>query len=64
LRPRSTVIPLAATSFGVGRLLIREQFATGLQVGHAWSLGQWDASGNTWTATVTVTVTVTPPCRA
>lgn len=34
---------VSATSFGVGRLLIWEQFAVGLQVGHARSVGQWDA---------------------
>lgn len=34
---------VSATSFGVGRLLIWEQFAVGVQLGHARSLGQWDA---------------------
>lgn len=32
----------SATSFGVGRLLIWEDFAVGLRVGHARSLGQFD----------------------
>lgn len=36
---------LSATSFGVGRLLVWEDFAVGLQIGHARSLGQWDAGG-------------------
>lgn len=33
---------VSATSFGVGRLLIWEDFAIGLQLGHARLLGQWD----------------------
>jgi len=33
---------VSATSFGVGRLLIWEDFAVGLQLGHARLLGQWD----------------------
>ena len=37
---------ISATSFGVGRLLIWEDFATGMLVGHSWSLGQWDQNGN------------------
>lgn len=36
----------SATSFGVGRLLVWEDWAVGLQVGHARSLGQWDATGS------------------
>jgi hypothetical protein len=36
----------SATSFGVGRLLVWEDWAVGLQVGYARSLGQWDASGS------------------
>jgi hypothetical protein len=35
----------SAASGGVGRLLIWEDFAVGLQLGHARSLGQADASG-------------------
>lgn len=35
---------VSATSFGVGRLLIWEDFAAGIQLGHARILGQWDAS--------------------
>lgn len=37
---------ISATSFGVGRLLAWEEFAVGLQLGHARSLGQWDAGGS------------------
>jgi hypothetical protein len=37
---------ISATSFGVGRLLIWEDFATGVLMGHSWSLGQWDQNGN------------------
>lgn len=37
---------VSATSFGVGRLLIWEEFAAGLQVGHSRILGQWDAGGS------------------
>lgn len=36
---------MSATSFGVGRLLVWEDFAAGVQLGHARSLGQWDAHG-------------------
>jgi len=36
---------VSATSFGVGRLLIWEDFAVGLQLGHARVLGQWDPGG-------------------
>jgi hypothetical protein len=36
---------ISATSFGVGRLLIWEDFAGGIQLGHARTLGQWDQSG-------------------
>jgi hypothetical protein len=35
----------SATSFGVGRLLVWEDFAMGLQLSHARSLGQWSAAG-------------------
>jgi hypothetical protein len=35
----------SATSFGVGRLLVWEDWAAGVQVGHARSLGQWDPDG-------------------
>jgi hypothetical protein len=37
---------VSATSFGVGRLLAWEDYAYGLQLGHARSLGQWDSSGS------------------
>jgi hypothetical protein len=37
---------VSATSFGVGRLLIWEDFAVGLQLGHARLLGQWDENGH------------------
>jgi hypothetical protein len=37
---------VSATSFGVGRLLIWEDFAVGLQLGHARLLGQWDADAH------------------
>jgi hypothetical protein len=36
---------MSATSFGVGRLLVWEDWAAGVQLGHARSLGQWDADG-------------------
>jgi hypothetical protein len=36
---------VSATSFGVGRLLIWEDFAAGVQLSHARVLGQWDAAG-------------------
>jgi hypothetical protein len=36
---------VSATSFGVGRLLVWEDFAAGVQIGHARVLGQWDAAG-------------------
>lgn len=36
---------VSATSFGVGRLLIWEDFAVGLQLGHGRVLGQWDPGG-------------------
>lgn len=35
----------SATSFGVGRLLVWEEWAAGVQLGHARSFGQWDAGG-------------------
>jgi hypothetical protein len=34
---------MSATSFGLGRLLAWEDYALGLQLGHARSLGQWDS---------------------
>lgn len=37
---------LSATSFGVGRLLVWEDFAIGFSLGHARVLGEWDAQGN------------------
>lgn len=37
---------VSATSFGVGRLLAWEDYAVGLQLGHARSLGQWDKHGS------------------
>ena len=43
-RARAAACCISATSFGVGRLLIWEDFATGIQVGHARTLGQWDAN--------------------
>ncbi len=36
---------VSATSFGVGRLLIWEDFAVGLQLGHGRVLGYWDPGG-------------------
>lgn len=36
---------ISATSFGVGRLLIWEDFAVGVQLGHTRYLGAYDASG-------------------
>ena len=36
---------ISATSFGVGRLLIWEDFAVGVQLGHSRYLGEYDASG-------------------
>jgi hypothetical protein len=36
---------MSATSFGVGRLTIWEQWAVGLRAGHARSLGQWTSGG-------------------
>jgi hypothetical protein len=48
LAPRATHAAAccsSATSGGVGRLLIWEDFALGLQLGHARSLGQADAAG-------------------
>lgn len=35
----------SATSFGIGRLLVWEEWAAGVQLGHARSLGQWDSQG-------------------
>jgi hypothetical protein len=37
---------LSATSFGVGRLLVWEDFAIGLSLGHARVLARWDAQGD------------------
>ena len=37
---------MSAASFGVGRLLLWEDFAVGLQIGHARIYGQWDSNGN------------------
>ena len=36
----------SAASFGVGRLLVWEDRAVGLQLSHARSLGQWDSQGS------------------
>jgi hypothetical protein len=36
---------MSATSFGVGRLLPWEDWAAGVQLGHARSLGEWDGTG-------------------
>jgi len=35
----------SATAFGVGRLLVWEDFALGVQLGHVRSLGAWDSRG-------------------
>jgi hypothetical protein len=43
-RAQAAACCISATSFGVGRLLIWEDFASGVQLGHARTLGQWDAS--------------------
>lgn len=40
---------ISATVSGVGRLLIWEQFAAGVQVGYAQGFGQWDTTGR-WRA--------------
>lgn len=37
---------VSATSFGVGRLLVWEDWAAGLQLSHGRSLGQWDSRGS------------------
>lgn len=42
---RAAACCMSATSFGVGRLLVWEDFAAGVQLGHARSLGQWDERG-------------------
>lgn len=42
---RAAACCMSATSFGVGRLRIWEEVAAGVQLGHARSLGQWDAGG-------------------
>jgi hypothetical protein len=42
LPARAAPCCVSATSFGVGRLLIWEDFATGLQLSHARILGEWD----------------------
>jgi hypothetical protein len=36
---------MSATTFGVGRLLVWEDFAAGVQLGHTRILGQWDPTG-------------------
>jgi hypothetical protein len=46
--PRATAAAaccMSATSFGVGRLTIWEDWAAGLRVGYARSLGQWTTGG-------------------
>lgn len=40
---RAAACCVSATAFGVGRLLVWEEFAVGVQVGHTRVLGQWDA---------------------
>jgi hypothetical protein len=37
---------MSATSFGVGRLMIWEDWAMGVRLGHARSLGQWTGEGD------------------
>jgi hypothetical protein len=37
---------VSATSFGVGRLTIWEDFAVGLRMGHTFIIGQWEAGGS------------------
>ncbi len=39
---RAAACCTSATSFGVGRLLAWEDFAVGVRLGHARSLGEWD----------------------
>jgi len=36
---------MSATSFGVGRLTLWEDWAVGVRIGHARSLGQWTSAG-------------------
>lgn len=43
---RAAACCLSATAFGMGRLLVWEDFAIGLSLGHARVLGEWDAQGN------------------
>jgi hypothetical protein len=43
---RAAACCVSATSFGVGRLLAWEDYAVGVQLGHARSLGQWDSGGS------------------
>lgn len=43
---RAAACCLSATSFGVGRLTIWEDWAVGLRLGHARSLGQWSSDGS------------------
>jgi len=42
---RAAACCTSATSFGVGRLLVWEDFAVGVQLGHVRSLGGWDSRG-------------------
>ncbi|MBE2251205.1 MAG: hypothetical protein IAE78_16820 [Myxococcus sp.] len=42
---RAAACCMSATSFGVGRLLVWEDFATGVTLGHTRVVGQWDPSG-------------------
>lgn len=42
---RAAACCMSATSFGVGRLTIWEDWAVGLRAGHARSLGQWTSDG-------------------
>jgi hypothetical protein len=43
---RAAACCTSATSFGIGRLLAWEDAAYGVQLSHARSLGQWDATGS------------------
>ncbi len=53
---------LSATSFGVGRLLVWEDWAVGLQLGHARSLGQWDSGGSLrWSSDLSEGLTTVEP---
>ncbi len=44
-RSRAAACCASATSFGIGRLRVWEDWAAGVQLGHARSLGQWDSQG-------------------